>query len=110
MFDIKDLYKERYEKLTASRKEAQDNVSKINKEKELFIKDAMQKAKEKAEHDFWKDHGAEEIAAAYALEQARNELILLRCPEERSHRRNEGEYYRCKTCGDVWDDTSPAHP
>ena len=109
MADIKELYLQRKEAARKIKDQAQDIITKLLITKSEIEKKFIEKAKGDAEAYFNCAHAGELMEANQALGNAELELRLLRCPEERLHRKPDGQYYRCELCGDVWDDTSPAH-
>lgn len=107
--DIKELYKQRYNELKAAQKSAHEKLDWFHKEKDRVVKIAIENAKEEAIASFKQSFAKAQNDAEYELARANDELTLLRCPDERHHRRPTDNYYRCETCNFVWDDTSPAH-
>ena len=106
---IEELYKQRKELVNQLKSKAQDTIAKLTMIKCEIEKKYIEKAKGDAEAYFNCAHSGEMMDAQRDLANAELELRLLRCPNENLHRRPEGQYYRCDTCGYVFDDTSPAH-
>jgi hypothetical protein len=108
--DIKELYRKRKEAFSAAARVYQESLDTYSKEKKKMISEAVVIATVEAEKAFYEKYGKDEETAHQLLVEANTELALLRCPNERSHQKPEDRYYRCETCGFVWDDTPNAHP
>lgn len=106
---IKELYLERKEKIKAERKRCQEVLSNLEKIRKEIEQKHIERAKLNAEAHFNCAHAGELLEANQSLQAVEVEDKLLRCPEENLHRKPEGQYYHCKLCGFVFDDTSPAH-
>lgn len=106
---VEELYKQRKELCTETKKKAEATIKKLLDIKTEIEKQYIEKAKGDALAYFNSAYSREMIAAVSNLDQAELELRLLRCPNDNQHQKPEGQYYRCDTCGYVFDDTSPAH-
>src|SRR5574338_193357 len=109
MDDIRDLYLKRKELCQNEKSRAQDVISKLKMIKCEIEQKFIEKAKGDAEAYFNCAHAGELMEALHSLANVELELRLLRCPDESLHSKPDGQYYHCKLCGFVWDDTSPAH-
>lgn len=107
--DIKELYRQRREYCLEEKSKAQDIIAKLMMIKCDIEKKYLEKAKGDAEAYFNCAHSGELLEAQRILSSAEIELRLLKCPDDSLHEKHEGQYYHCKLCGFVWDDTSPAH-
>lgn len=108
--DIKEKYKQRYTELKEYQTDAHNILNKLHTEKAKFLAEAVAKAKKEAEAEFDTAHHKEDNDASYLLARANDELMLLRCPNEKCHYDHNRNYYRCDVCSFIYDDTSPAHP
>lgn len=108
--DLKELYRKRKESFSAAARVYQESLNTYSQEKKKMISGAVAVATVEAEKAFYEKYGKEEERARQFLVEANAELSLLRCPAENNHQKPEDKYYRCETCGYVWDDSSPAHP
>jgi rubrerythrin len=107
---LEETYRKRKEAYTSARRVYKEVIDTFAKEKQKILDEALRKAKLDAEAEYNSRYGQDEFEAKKLLEEADNELALLRCPKENYHDRPTDRYFRCDLCGFVWDDTSPAHP